>query len=187
MAKIRDEETRSLKLFDGAFYFLLALALLTGAIAFWLAGPATLVEGSRQLLSDLLMILPQVLLGILVGSLFTVLVPREVVGRLLGQQSSLRGIVIASIIGAIMPGGPFASFPLVYALARSGAGVGALIAFLVAWAAVGVHRLIIWEIPFMGADFAALRFVSSLPLPIVAGLLADKLSQSVSRLHMNWD
>src|SRR5690606_20214012 len=84
-------------------------------------------------------------------------------------------VVLACFLGVVMPGGPFASFPLVYALGRSGAGTGALIAFLVAWATVGFQRLLIWEIPFMGAEFALLRFIVSLPLPIIAGLVASWL------------
>jgi uncharacterized membrane protein YraQ (UPF0718 family) len=74
-----------------------------------------------------------------------------------------------------MPGGPFASFPLVLALSQAGADIGALIAFLVAWAAIGINRLLIWEIPFMGLEFSALRFVSSLPLPLIAGAIARYL------------
>jgi hypothetical protein len=31
-------------------------------------------------------------------------------------------------------------------------------------------------VPFMGADFSLLRFTVSLPLPVIAGLIARRLS-----------
>jgi hypothetical protein len=34
---------------------------------------------------------------------------------------------------------------------------------------------VIWELPFLGHDFVLLRVLVSLPLPVVAGLLARAL------------
>jgi hypothetical protein len=33
----------------------------------------------------------------------------------------------------------------------------------------------VWELPLLGVDFALLRLLANLPLPIIAGLLARKL------------
>lgn len=136
---------------------------------------------------DSLFIIPLICLGVTVGALLTTLVPNDVVARHLGKQAGLRAIVLSSVIGSIMPGGPFVAFPIVVALGGAGAGVGALIAFLTAWSVVGVHRLLVWEIPFMGAEFGTLRFLCSLPVPIIAGIVASKLSDHVAALHMDWD
>lgn len=187
MAEAERSGPKRLKLIDGAFFFLLGIALLTGGLAVWLRGPEALVEAGRQLASDALFIGPQIVLGVMVGAFFTVLVPKHVVSRLLGQQAGFRGILLASVLGTVMPGGPFTAFPLLYALGRSGAGIGALIAFLVAWGTVGLHRLIIWEIPFMGVEFASLRFVTSMPLPVIAGLIADRLAAHFEVFRMKWD
>jgi uncharacterized membrane protein YraQ (UPF0718 family) len=57
-------------------------------------------------------------------------------------------------------------------LLASGADRGAAIAFISAWLLVGINRAIIWEMPFFGPDFVLFRFLISLPLPVLLGLLA---------------
>jgi hypothetical protein len=67
------------------------------------------------------------------------------------------------------------SFPLVTALHAAGTGRSALIAYLTSWSTLGLQRILAWELPLMGVEFAALRFVVSLPLPLVAGLVSRLL------------
>lgn len=178
---------RRLRLFDSGFFFLLTLLICTGGLAIWLEGPETIMEAFARMTSDFIVIMPQLCLGILVGALFAVLVPRHVVSQFLGHQAGFRGILLASILGAVMPGGALTSMPLLLALGRSGAGIGALVAFLISWSVVGLQRLLIWEIPFMGAEFSVIRLVSSLPLPIIAGLLAEHLATRFSFFKIRWD
>ncbi|MCL6709235.1 permease [Pseudomonas sp. R2.Fl] len=140
---------------------------------------ARVVDAGYQIVS----LLPHLVLGLLIAAAVTVLVPRHRVARWLGADSGMKGLLVATFIGAVMPGGPFASFPLVFALSQAGADIGALIAFLIAWAAIGVNRLVIWEIPFMGLEFSTLRFLSSLPLPIIAGVIARVLCERYPQLR----
>lgn len=174
-------------LLDGGFFFMAALATVSGLAVVWLHGFSAITAAFRAAASDALFIIPMILLGITVGSLLTVLVPHEIVARHLGRQAGTRAILLSTFIGTVMPGGPFVAFPIVVALGRAGAGIGALIAFLTAWTVVGLHRLVIWEIPFMGAEFATLRFICSLPIPILAGFAAEKLSASVTALRIEWE
>ncbi len=161
----------------------LALSTAAGVACYVAKGPeavtARMVDAGYQIVS----LLPHLLLGLVIAAAVTVLVPQQRVARWLGAESGMRGLVVATCIGAIMPGGPFASFPLVFALSQAGADIGALIAFLIAWAAIGVNRLVIWEIPFMGLEFSALRFASSIPLPIIAGLIARALCTRYPQLR----
>ena len=64
------------------------------------------------------------------------------------------------------------SFPLVLALKAAGANTPALITYLTSWSLLGVHRIVMWEIPLFGTEFAVVRFLVSLPMPILAGLIA---------------
>ncbi|MFX5583074.1 hypothetical protein ABTE20_20930, partial [Acinetobacter baumannii] len=57
-------------------------------------------------------ILPKVLAGCLIGAFVQLLLPREVVSRWVGGDSGLTGLIIATAIGAILPGGPFTIYPL---------------------------------------------------------------------------
>ncbi|WP_416914608.1 MAG: permease [Roseicyclus sp.] len=153
----------------------LILAILGGAACFWQGGLPLVGAGMAEALGLLLIVLPQLAAGLLMGGLISRLVSRDRVAALLGQELGMRGLMLASFAGAITPGGPFTSFPVVHALWVAGADAGALIAYLTSWALIGVNRLIVWELPLMGAEFTLVRTLVCLPLPILAGLLARAL------------
>jgi len=152
-----------------------ALALAGGAACWWQGGLLLVGEGLADASWLLLIVLPQLVAGLLMGGLISRLVGREKVAALLGTRSGWRGLMLASAAGAITPGGPFTSFPIVHALWVSGADAGALIAYLTSWALIGLNRVIVWELPLMGAEFTLIRVIVCLPLPILAGLLARAL------------
>ena len=116
-------------------------------------------------------ILPRVLAGCLLGAFVAEVLPHEKVSRALGPNSGLKGLLIGTAFGAILPGGPFTVYPVASALLTVGADFGATIAMVVSWTLIGYGRAVTWELPIMGADFTLWRIVISLPLPILAGAL----------------
>ncbi|MDO9562487.1 MAG: permease, partial [Bradyrhizobium sp.] len=116
-------------------------------------------------------ILPRVLAGCLLGAFIAEILPHEKVSRALGPNSGLKGLLIGTAFGAILPGGPFTVYPVAAALLTVGADFGAAIAMVVSWTLIGYGRAIVWELPIMGTDFTLLRILISLPLPILAGAL----------------
>jgi uncharacterized membrane protein YraQ (UPF0718 family) len=132
-------------------------------------------EGVREILKqDLTLfggILPRVLAGCLLGAFITEILPHEKVSRSLGPTSGLKGLLIGTAFGAILPGGPFTAYPVASALLTVGADFGATIAMVVSWTLIGYGRAVAWELPIMGTDFTVWRIVISLPLPILAGAL----------------
>ncbi|MCS0503721.1 permease [Ancylobacter mangrovi] len=159
-------------------------AVVAAFANWWKGGMPLALQSAGFAAEEALQVAPELVFGLLIAAFSSILVSRERVARWLGAEAGLRGLVIATLVGALMPGGPFASFPLVFALYQAGADVGALTAFLVAWAAIGVNRLLVWEIPFMGVEFGLLRLVSSLPLPILAGLGAQFLASRLEFFRM---
>ncbi|MGG5808782.1 hypothetical protein [Falsiroseomonas sp. CW058] len=141
-----------------------AVLLLRGAAAF---RHALEVSGGLALT-----IAPSVVGGLLLSAALRQLVPPGALARWMGADSGLRGLLVATAAGMAMPGGPVAAFPVVLVLAQAGADRGALIAFVTAWSLNGFQRLIVWEWPILGHDFALLRLLCGLPLPLMAGLLA---------------
>ena len=89
----------------------------------------------------------------------------------LGPKSGLKGLLIGTAFGAILPGGPFTAYPVASALLAVGADFGATIAMVVSWTLIGYGRAVAWEIPIMGTDFTLWRILISLPLPVLAGAL----------------
>lgn len=116
-------------------------------------------------------ILPRVLAGCLLGAFIAEILPHEKVSRSLGPSSGLKGLLIGTAFGAILPGGPFTAYPVASALLAVGADFGATIAMVVSWTLIGYGRAVAWELPIMGTDFTLWRIVISLPLPVLAGAL----------------
>jgi uncharacterized membrane protein YraQ (UPF0718 family) len=155
----------------------LIITVAAGALCYLLAGAdawrATTASSARLLAG----IAPILVGAMLVGGYFQALVPRETVGRLLGGESGLRGLLLASAAGAVTPGGPFASFPLAAALYRSGADIGTTVAFLTSWSVLSLLRLAVWEIPLIGVELSLVRLLASLPLPLLAGIAARLIAR----------
>lgn len=147
---------------------LLACALAIGAR---IKDPKLLPEGLKAGGKLFLHILPTMLLAFVAAGLVSVLLPRELMSRWLGEESGLRGMIIATMAGAFTPGGPFIQFPIVAALFKAGAGVAPLMSYITAWSILGVNRFLIYEVPMLGWKLSLARMTASLVFPIIIGLL----------------
>jgi len=155
---------------DGGLLIVLgALAVLAG-IAYAKGGAVLLGQGLGRGGELLLQFGLLIAISFLAAGVAEVLVPTEWVRANFGQESGLRGLVIATLAGAMTPAGPFTAMPLAAVFVRSGAATSVVVAYLTAWSLLALHRLVAWEVPILGARFALLRFAVSILLPILAGL-----------------
>ena len=161
--------------FRPQFFIFLLVAVVSGGFSYDLRGETVFFETFGRDADLLLTILPRVGAALLIAGFIRVLLPKEFVARWIGGQSGLRGIVIGAFAGMCTPGGPVAAFSIIAALRTAGADRGVLVAYASGWALLGLQRIIVWEIPFLGGDFALTRFVVSAPLPIISALLARRL------------
>lgn len=160
---------------DGALVlWMLALVLAVSALRRSTAESRTAFTAAAERFIE---IMPRIALALVTAGFLSVLVPGEPVARYIGPDSGFPGILVASVVGGFVPGGPILSFPLVVVLYKAGAGLPQLIAFLTAWSVFAFHRVLIYELTIMGWRFSAVRLLSSLVLPPLAGLLAMALSQ----------
>lgn len=156
---------------DPIFLVLALIALILGVIAY--RHPKKLhMEGLRIGWQYIPTILPRIVMAVLVSGFFSVILPTDLVGTYLGKESGVKGILIGSLVGGFIPGGPIISFPIVVVLFKAGAGIPQLIALVTAWSVFAFHRIIAFEIPLMGFRFAMVRMLSSISLPPLAGILA---------------
>ncbi|HEX2216421.1 MAG TPA: permease [Xanthobacteraceae bacterium] len=166
-----------------------ALDWSTGLLAFLVVAAAVTVyvrDGGAKFLEILTIdawlfvnMLPNLLAGCLVGAFIALLLPREMVNRWVGAESGFTGILIATLAGAILPGGPFTIYPIAATLAMLGADIGAIVALIVSWSLLGYSRALIWELPFFGVDFVGWRVLLATPLPFIAGLLARPIARAI--------
>jgi uncharacterized protein len=127
-------------------------------------------------------IMPRIALALIAAGFIGVLIPSEPVARYIGAESGFPGILLASVVGGFVPGGPILSFPIIVVLYKAGAGLPQVVAFLTAWSVFAFHRVLIYEVTLMGWRFSAIRLISSLILPPLAGLIAMALS-TVMQVH----
>ena len=161
--------------FGKSFWGFFAAAVGFGLLCWAIEGRETVLLALGEDIGLLVDLMPRVVVALSIAALIWVLLPREKMSELVGRESGLRGLVIATVAGTITPGGPSSAYSLLAVLAASGADRGALVTYITAWALLGVQRILIWDVPFMGPEFAILRFLVCLPLPIVAGLIARRL------------
>lgn len=129
-------------------------------------------EALRYAKGNAIMVLPRLPIAIIAAGFLSELMPQEAISTWIGGESGVVGILIASAVGAVIPSGPIISFPVAIALLHLGAGAPQLVAFLTAWSVFALHRLLMWEIPLLGAGFAARRLAVSLVLPPIAAAIA---------------
>ncbi len=155
---------------DFGTWLLIGLALTLVVVAYR-RGDGTLATGLRGAWASLVEFLPLLLAIFVVIGFSEVLLPRQVIAGWLGRGSGLKGILIASGVGALIPGGPFVSFPLIAALYKDGAGIGAVVAFVTAWSLWSLTRLPM-EFAILGPRLMFARIVSTIFFPPLAGLIA---------------
>ncbi|MCG5529659.1 permease [Halorhodospira halochloris] len=165
---------------DGMTIFFLILAICTGVGVYIMEGAGVWIEAISSAGGLLVQIGPIVIAAVMISGYVQTLVPNDKIEYWLGNDAGWRGLGIAIIAGAITPGGPFAAFPLVVALYRMGAAFEILVAYLTAWSVLGINRAMVWEVPFFGIEFVGLKMLVSLPLPILAALMAKSLRRYVT-------
>lgn len=151
-------------------YILAGIALVLAGVAY-AKDPGLPWIGVKNGLSLLSFVLPRLIPALILAGLMQVLVPQQLVARYFGQAGGFKAIIMASIAGALTPGGPMVTVPLLVVLGNSGAGMPALVAYMTSWSLFGVQRIIAWEAPLMGWRFVSVRVLASLAFPVLAGWL----------------
>ena len=153
-----------------------ALAVILFLIGYY-KGEGQHIIGMKSALRMTVQILPLLIFAFIVAGMVQVLVPQELLSKLVGAESGMRGILIGTVAGALAPGGPYVSLPVAAGLLQAGAGVGTMVAFLTGWSLWAVSRLPM-EVGIMGWKFTLIRIASTFFFPPIAGLIAQVIAAS---------
>jgi uncharacterized membrane protein YraQ (UPF0718 family) len=116
----------------------------------------------------MLSILPPIL--VLLG-LFESWVPKIWVEKAMGRGSGTRGAAVSILVGTAAMGPLYVAFPVGLALLKKGASLFNLCVFLCVWASIKIP-MILFEVKFLGAEFAILRLAFTIPaILVISGLL----------------
>lgn len=124
---------------------------------------------------------PELAIGFILAGLLEVLIPAPVLLRWMGAESSAQGVLIGSLVGLLLPGGPYLIFPIVASLLKQGTAPGPLIALLTAKVLLSPIRTLTYEAPLLGWPMTLARFLPGLFLPPLLGLLGQWLFDLFSR------
>jgi uncharacterized membrane protein YraQ (UPF0718 family) len=159
---------------DRTTQILTLVAVVLAVLAWWRGGAELALEGLLEGGRTLLRTVPLLLAAFLIAGLIQALVTRELVARWLGARSGWRGIALACLGGALIPGGPYVYYPIAAALLKAGAGLGVLIAFVTAKNIWSVTRLPL-EFALLGPRLTLVRLLLTAIFPPLAGFLAEAL------------
>jgi uncharacterized membrane protein YraQ (UPF0718 family) len=169
--KRKKKKRRSDMLIPTLILGLLAVALL---VVGYTKGEGQHIVGLQSAMKMLLEILPLLVFALILAGMIQVLLPDELLSKWVGEESGIRGILIGTLAGGFMPGGPYVSLPLAAGLLRAGAGIGTMVAFVTAWSLWAVARLPM-EVGIIGWKFTLIRLVCTFFFPPIAGVLAQFL------------
>jgi uncharacterized membrane protein YraQ (UPF0718 family) len=142
------------------------------ALAAAMRSRAMLWEGLRDGTLDFLRLIPRLAFGVIGAGFVAEILPQAFIVSWLGPESGILGMGIATVVGAVTPGGPVVGFAVAATAIKSGAGAPQVIAFVTAWSVHSLQRLLMWELPVMDQRAVWVRIATSLPLPFLAAAIA---------------
>jgi uncharacterized membrane protein YraQ (UPF0718 family) len=161
-----------------ATILMLTIAIALAILAYTKGGNLYLdgLKAGGKMAIDVLLLL---IAAFIIAGYVQVLIPREFINTWFGHGSGLKGLLIASVLGGITPGGPYVSFPIVASIYKSGASIGVVVAYVTAWSLWAVARLP-FEIGLIGLKFTLIRLACTFIFPPIAGLIAQILFSKVA-------
>jgi len=155
--------------------FIFALIAMILAVFTWAKGGGTMafsgVKSGAKLLLD---VIPLLIAAFLTAGMIQAVVDKALVTRWLGSESGWRGIALACLGGALIPGGPYVYYPIAGVLLNTGAGIGVLVAFVLAKNLWSVSRIPM-ELALLGPELTLIRYGITFLVPPMVGFLAEAL------------
>lgn len=153
-------------------YLLFVLLVLTYVVILITAPDIgfTSVKLTWQNLLEMLSVVPPIF--ILLG-LLDVWVPRELMIKLTGEGSGLRGILLSFMLGSFAAGPLYAAFPVAGIMMKKGSKFSNVMVFIGAWSTTKIP-LLLFEASSLGWTFMLLRFALNIPVIFILGWLIEK-------------
>lgn len=158
------------KFFDAGFVILLLITVVSGSAVAVIRGLSTFREIVLHTAGFIALLGPKILAGVFIAAALPLVLPRDRVALWIGQQSGWRGLALATVAGAVVPGGPAMTMPLAAGFLAAGADLGAVISFVSSWSLLSLNRTLIWEYTFLPAPLVTFRLAVSALLPILIGM-----------------
>ncbi|HCL00590.1 MAG TPA: hypothetical protein DHW42_10875 [Candidatus Marinimicrobia bacterium] len=134
---------------------------------------SSVMDVSLFYFKEMMLIFPAI---VLLMGLFMVWISKDIVLKYMGTTSSLKGIIISIILGALPTGPLYVAFPLALALKNKGASITNIVVFLSAWACIKIPQELV-EFQFLGLKFMAVRLALTIIFVTIMGMIIEKLNK----------
>ncbi|AOT71556.1 permease [Geosporobacter ferrireducens] len=132
-------------------------------------------------LKEMLLVIPPVF--VLLG-LLDVWVPKETMIRYMGEESGLKGILLAILLGSAAAGPLYGAFPVAAVFMKKGVKFSNVLIFIGAWSTTKIPMLL-FEISALGVKFALTRLFVDIPgIILIAYILCALVDKTeVERIY----
>ncbi|SDJ92768.1 permease [Natronincola ferrireducens] len=120
-------------------------------------------------LREMILVVPPVF--IMLG-LLDVWIPRETMIKYMGEDSGIKGTILAFVMGSAAAGPLYAAFPIALVLMRKGAKFNNILVFIGAWSTTKIPTLL-FEISALGIEFTLTRLMVNIPGIIIMAYLLE--------------
>jgi uncharacterized membrane protein YraQ (UPF0718 family) len=154
-------------------WWILFVAVLL-ALGLWLfdRGRGTeMIDVTLYSLKEMLIVLPPIF--IILG-LLDVWVPRGQMIRFMGENSGLKGILLAIFLGSAAAGPLYGAFPVAQVLLKKGASLRNVLILLGAWSTTKIPMLM-FEFSNLGARFTFTRLVVDIAGILLIAWIMDRI------------
>lgn len=111
--------------------------------------------------------LPRMITALLGAGFFAELLPEDQVRQLFGDAAGFSGLLLATAMGPLTPGGAFVSFAITAAALKTGASPVAALAYVTSWSLFSLTKILAYEAPLMGRQEVIARIAVSWPVPLL--------------------
>ena len=120
---------------------------------------------------QMLQVVPPIMI---ILALIDVWIPRETIMKYMGNNSGIKGVSLAMLIGSIAAGPMYAAFPFTKVLLKKGVKFSNIIIFMNAWCVTKISTLM-FEFSSLGYKFTLARLLIDIPGVIIMGYLVQFL------------
>lgn len=143
----------------------------------WLTDPATATESAASGLETFVNMFTLILASLLIASALETVLPRNALAGWIGDAAGARGVVLAGLIGGMLPGGPYATYPIIRGVADRGGSYPAMLTMLIGYGLIGLGR-VPFGLAFFGVWIVAARVTIAVGVTILVGILLYAMDQT---------
>jgi len=102
-------------------------------------------------------------------------VPRDTMVKYMGEDSGLKGVVLAFVIGSAAAGPLYAAFPVAAVFMRKGVKFANVLIFIGAWSTTKIP-MFLFEMSSLGIKFALTRLLVDIPAIIIIANILTRIT-----------